>query len=313
MKEIGGYFGLELGHFPSAYHNKAIALNSARNALRYIIKAYHIKKMFVPYYTCPVVWQAIDSENCKIFPYDIDFNFFPVSSFQTNDFILYNNWFGICGKNINILAKQFPHLIVDNAQSFYSLPKGCASFYSPRKFFGLPDGGLLFCKKEYNKKFNKALSFDLCKHLLKRIDLNASSGYKDFQKADSALINRPIELMSNLTHSLMETIDYKETKKRRLKNFNVLHQSLKHKNHLKINLCKQDVPMVYPFYTEDLTLRDRLIHNKIYVATYWPLQAKNKCMRSKAAQNMAQKIVPLPIDQRYDAADMYRILEVING
>ena len=44
MKEIGGYFELELAS-KEEYHTSAIKLNSGRNAFKYILKAQNIKKI----------------------------------------------------------------------------------------------------------------------------------------------------------------------------------------------------------------------------------------------------------------------------
>ena len=309
-KEIGGYFGLECTNTPS-YHKNGVLLNSARNALRYIIKAYHITKIALPYYTCPVVWQAVKEENCTIIPYDIDDNFIPDTILDGNMYIVYNNYFGICGKKVETLSKQYPNLIVDNAQAFYALKQGIASFYSPRKFFGLPDGGIVFCDKKLSQKLNQSISYDLCAHLLMRHDIPASEGYREFQKNDEALVGRPIELMSNLTQALMKNIDYEYVKNKRIENFIFLHKALKEINKIKIDMSVNDVPMVYPFRNNDLLLRSKLLKNKIYVARYWPVDDGVDCMKNSKSQELASSIVPLPIDQRYNLNDMQKILEVI--
>jgi len=308
---IGGYFELECGRRPM-YHADGVLLNSARNALRYIIRAYEIREMYAPYYTCPVVWQAILAENVKIIPYDIDANFMPTIEFPENAFILYNNYFGICGDNVDRLAARYPRLIVDNAQSFFSKKQGLAAFYSPRKFFGLPDGGIAVCDRHAPDNLDIATSYDLCAHLLKRPDLGATGGYADFQANDGALVNRPVEAMSRLTRAIMGNIDHDFARTRRLKNFQTLHNALGQQNNIKIELKSCDVPMVYPYRVNDTTLRGRLIENQIFVAKYWPAEDGCECMQSAAAAHMAQTIVPLPIDQRYDADDMRRILETIN-
>ena len=311
MREIGGYFAIESLQNPE-YHIGAVALNSARNALRYVIRTHGIHEMYVPYYTCPVVWDAIAAENCKIIPYDIDDTFMPTIQFPHDAFILYNNYFGICAKNVAELSRTYANLIIDNAQAFYMAKCGLASFYSPRKFFGLPDGGLLICEKQLNGQLETDVSYDRCMHLLKRIDLGANAGYRDFRSNDESLIEQPIKKMSKLTSLLMGNIDYEHAKQQRLKNFAFLHAALKDKNELNIDLTADDVPMVYPFKTTDTGLRARLIENKIFVAKYWPSE-KNGCMKSPVAQTLADTITALPIDQRYDKSDMQRILEVING
>ena len=50
---------------------KRIELNLARNCLKYIIRLYGIKQIFIPYFTCPVVWNAIREENCRVKFYHI--------------------------------------------------------------------------------------------------------------------------------------------------------------------------------------------------------------------------------------------------
>lgn len=309
MKEIGGYFSLECEHH-AAYHQNTVALNSGRNALRYIIRVYGIRSIYTPIYTCPVVWDAIAAENCKIIPYDVDNDFMPVEDIPDDAFFLYNNYFGICGNNIKELSKRYKNLIVDNAQAFYMKNQSLGAIYSPRKFFGLPDGGLAVCDKEFQDTFDTAISYDLCGHLLKRIDMGANAGYTDFQKNDKALIDRPVQKMSKLTTVLMGNIDYEHVKQQRLNNFAFLHKTLADKNEINIVLSDNDVPMVYPFKTTDIGLRAKLIENKIFVAKYWPAEG-NGCMKSNVAQMLAEMIVPLPIDQRYDESDMEKIVKTI--
>lgn len=308
FKEIGGYFELETDAKEGAFYPDAIALNSARNCLRYIIKAYGIKEIWIPYYTCNVVWQAARSENCKIKFYHIDENFLPTQGFEKDDFILYTNYFGVCAKNVEILSKKYPNLIVDNAQAFYMPKFGLASFYSPRKFFGVADGGYLFCDKKLCEDFNTNTSYQRFSHLLKRIDLSAREGYADFQINDESLDDEPIEFMSNLTHKLLASVDYKKAKEKRLKNFNILNNALKQTNELQLKLSKNDVPLAYPYLVQKDGLREKLIRNKIYVATYWsPLD------KEFYESTLQKYLLPLPIDQRYGDAEMKRILEVINA
>jgi len=307
FKEIGGYFELETEEKKEFYPD-AIALNSARNCLRYLIKTYDIKKIQIPYYTCNVVWQAARSENCKIKFYHIDENFLPTTEFEKNDFVLYTNYFGVCAKNVELLNKKYPNLIVDNAQAFYMPNLGFASFYSPRKFFGVPDGGYLFCYKKLDEKFNKGTSYQRFSHLIKRTDADAAEGYSDFQLNDASLDNEQIELMSDLTRKILSSLNYEKIREKRLNNFNILHKLLAQSNELKLQLTKNDVPMVYPYLITDENLRKKLIKNKIYIATYWsPLD------KESYEASLQKYILPLPIDQRYNSDDMQRILEVINA
>lgn len=309
-EEIGGYFALEC-YDHSSYHNGAVVLNSARNALRYIVRSYKIEEILVPYYTCPVVWQALQSENCKIVPYDLDQNFMPALDFNKDSYIIYTNYFGVCGKNVEVLAERYPYLIVDNSQAFFAKKQGIASFYSPRKFFGLPDGGLALCEKKCNDTFDVAVSYETCSHLLKRHDKCAPFGYEDFVKNDTALIGQPIKHMSSLTQSLMSNINYENVRQKRMKNFNILHEALKTKNALKLDLASDDVPMKYPLFVQDTTIRDNLIKNNVIIDKYWEIEQGCNCMRSVNALKLKNNLITLPIDQRYNETDMNFILDVI--
>ena len=306
MTEIGGYFELECGHNP-LYH-KGVYLNSGRNALRYIIRKLGIRKLHIPYYTCPVVNQAIEAEGCQIEQYELNADFMPARDFSSNDFVVYNNYFGVCGKKVAELSARYPNLIVDNAQAFYSRQIGRAAFYSPRKFFGLPDGGIaIFKDEELNVQppdLDVDSSLGRISHLVKRIELGASAGYADFKAVSDQLVNAPVRAMSKLTMALFGNVDYKFVAELRQANFSVLYKRL-HPT-FPFALAEDDVPMVYPYVTDDATLRSRLIAQKIYVAKYWP-------GLSSAANALAERVLPLPIDQRYGADEMTLIWEVINA
>jgi len=328
-KEIGGYFELESYGAPP-YHKDAILLNSGRSVLKCIIRLYEITELYVPFYTCPVVWQAAREEGCKLRFYEIGSDFMPVEELPSDAFVVANNYFGLCDDNIYKLAEKYKNLIVDNAQSFYAKPLGAASFYSPRKFFGLPDGGLLICGKEWNRTFDKDMphkymSHNKMKHLLKRYDLGAKAGYRDFKKNEDSLANRPIYEMSVLTQALMGNINYEKAKKIRRENYIYLHESLESINKLKLSVCTEG-PMVYPLLLKQVdiseklmiyplrlkheAIREKLIEHDIFVAQYW--SGTEKVVPEYSFSNILHEFVlPLPIDQRYGAKDMKRVLEIL--
>ena len=307
-KEIGGYFGLELPNKKYLKEENRIELNTARNCLRYVIKAFSIKEIYLPFYTCPVVWQSVQKEGCEIRFYHIDENFMPTFEFPHNAFILYTNYFGICAKNVKTLAKQYKNLIIDNAQAFYMPKYGIASFNSIRKFFGVSDGAFLYSDKTLKEEFEKDTSYQRFSHLLKRIDVNAQFGYQDFRKNDDDLCNEEIKTISNLTTAIYSTIDIDFAKQKRLENFNYLHDKLNKTNKLNLELDINDVPMVYPYLIMDKNLKQKLIKNKIYIATYWDKQEENS-----QEYIFRENLISLPMDQRYSVEDLKKIIEVING
>lgn len=320
VDEIGGFFELELPK-RNEYHNKALALNSGRNCLIFALKAYGIQKLYYPYFSCETMLQAINYflPHVEVHYYHIDAEFQPIlpPTFQKEEWLLYINFFGICSNNIPVLGR---HSIIDNCQSFFTLPQDHRpTFYSPRKFFGVPDGGYIYTKQFVDEELARDVSLQRAKHLMKRIDLSASQAYADFQAAEESLENTSVRRMSNLTHRILSSIDYDFVIKTRRENFAYLHNHLFTENKLSNNLKHMqedngDVPFVYPFLTGDgNNLREKLIGRKIYIAKYWPPDLLNYGKLSQIEMNFVENVVPLPVDQRYSLKDMDRILDVING
>lgn len=302
MKEIGGYFELDPGGGNTPLPN-GVLLNSGRNALRHIVRQLKIKSIRVPDYTCPVVWDALKAETCELRFYSIGSDMLPTEKMPRNDFVLYANYFGCCGKNVEMLAAEYPNLIVDCAQAYLAQPKGRASFCSPRKFLGVADGGVAFgvgdavCEQDDSSARQR--------HLIVRQEKGASAGYPFFQAAEESLVDAPIRTMSEVTTAALRKFDVKTAIQKRRENFAFLHERLH--TVFRLSLAEDDVPMVYPYVTDDMALRLRLISKKIYVAKYWP------GLLSSAANSLAERIIPLPLDQRYGGEDMLRIWEVLCG
>ncbi len=113
---------------------KVDEFDTGRNALRKLINLFNIKKMYIPYYLCDVVRHTLVEEACKPIFYHIDENFYPDKEFLVDDYILYPNYWGVCGKNVQKLVRKYPKLIVDNAHAFYDKPSGFACFNAGHKF-----------------------------------------------------------------------------------------------------------------------------------------------------------------------------------
>jgi len=316
MNSIGGYFELELPH-REEYHKNAIRLNTGRNAFEYVLRAKAYQKAYLPYYTCDVMLQPIQKLNIEFEFYSIDEFFQPIFDFtiiKDDEVFVYNNYFGICDNQVNKVAAKCKNLIVDNSQAFYSLPlPGVDTFYSPRKFFGIPDGAYLYTDTLLDESFETDISYQRFEHLLGRADRSAEEFYTVFRKNEEEFSNQPIKHMSRLTQKLLSGIDYDTIAAIRRQNFDILHSHLKHSNQLKADLEIEAVPMTYPLLVSDGgQLREKLIQNRIYVATYWPNVLK-WCDEKLLENKLTKEIVFLPIDQRYDEVEMKSIIEVIEN
>ncbi len=308
MKEIGGYFELESASTGELYTD-AIHLNSDRNGIRYIVRAYQISTIYAPAFTCPVVWDALRDEGCEIRFYNVGEDFLPVQILEHDAWVLYTNYFGVCDKQVEKMRHCYPNLIVDQAQAFYAPPTELC-VYSPRKFFGLPDGGLLYTQKKLPGCLPEGVSFQRMSHLLRRLDEGASAGYSDFCKNDATLDHEPITQMSKLTRRLLQSVQYQLAAERRQKNFAYLHQFLKSSNEILLEPSGFNAPMIYPYLNRSFgsDWKKKLIAQRIFVATYWRSQQDPGW-----GELLTQNMLALPIDQRYTTKEMKRILGALYG
>ncbi len=231
----------------NTFFDNKILLNSARNCLKYILRAYKIPKIHLPYYICPVVRQAIREENVKMEFYHIDKFFMPKKNFAEDEYILYPNYFGLCDEQSEILSKKNKNLILDNAHAFFSPKKGLASFSSPRKFFNVNDGGIL----EINTKISENFAQDEDRTL-------EIKDFESFCKNEFSIDDNPIKLMSEKTKNSLKNINFDEKISKNRKIFSKIDQKLKKTNILNLHLLKNSTPMCYPFLTEDFEEEEKI-------------------------------------------------------
>ena len=313
MNPIGGYFELELNN-SGHYHNDALRLNTARNCFEYVLRIRHYKKVYIPYYTCEVMLEPINKLGLQYEFYQINELLEPtvLPLLKSNESFLYTNYFGLKQGCVKRLAANYGNqLIVDNSQAFFAKPiDGIDTFYSARKFFGVADGAYLYTDKKMDVKLEQDVSYERMSHLLKRADIGAEAGYMDFRENDDSLCNQDIKRMSKLTESILSSIDYKTISQKRRLNYAFLNDALGESNLIHLNLDDESVPMIYPYLTSDSTLKQKLIENKIFVATYWP-NVFNWVTPNGIEYKLANCLVCIPVDQRYEDADMERILKTI--
>ncbi len=314
-KEIGGYFELELTHEKKDYHSDALKLNSGRYCLQYILKMKKYKKIYLPAYICDSVLQPIKNEELSYEFYSINECFEPIfeKPIKDDECFMYVNYFGINDKNVKKIVSKYNNIIIDNTQAFFAPPcNNIDTFYSARKFFGVADGAYLYTNTNPPIQVDREITFDRMDHLLKRIDISADEGYTLFRKNENYFKNCGLQGMSKLTEIILGSIDYEKCRDIRNSNFLFLHKKLSKYNELDLNSDNLNGPMNYPFLNDKTNLKEKLIENKIYVATYWN-EVKSRINKHDFEDKLANYLIPLPIDQRYDLEDMKFIISVIES
>jgi hypothetical protein len=311
---IGGYFSLELP-WHKEYHEQAIRLNTGRNALEYILRHKSYRRIYLPYYICEVVLEPLRRLGIAHVFYHIntDFELADDILLGEDEALLYVNYYGLKHTYTKQLAAHYgSRLIVDNTQAFYNRPiGGINTFYTCRKFFGVPDGAYVYTCIGEDSELEQDLSYDRMEFLCKRIDLSPEAGYTDFRQESATLAEQPVKRMSRLTQRLMQSIDYESAAQRRRTNYTILDKALSCTNRLHFPLPEGEVPMIYPYFPPYENLHDYLISHKVYVAHYWPC-VMQWCSITDIEYMLAHDMVPIPCDQRYDSKDMQHIINLIN-
>lgn len=320
-KPIGGYFGWEFpesdGHFPQDY---GLLVNSGHHGLQFILQQLQpVMKFYIPYFTCDSVLTPLKVLN-------IPYQFYHINeqleiaeniTLAEGEYLIYTNYYGIKDAYAVSLVKEYgSQLIIDNAQALFAKPvERCYQFYSPRKFVACPDGGMVVPNIGDASALEQSKSYDKCLSLLQRADGDIPAGHASFKAVSRQLAEDKLMLMSLLTESLLRSKDYAKVQQVRKENFNYLHSHFQDKNRLSslLDAKKQqtfECPLVYPFYAEDPSLRQKLISEKIFVAQYWP-NVLEWCTPGDTEYELTTHIIPIPIDQRYGKEDMDRIINLI--
>ena len=327
MNPIGGYFSLETNDGRER-HPYALHLNAGRYALEYILRVRQYKKVYLPYYICDSVLQPFRCLGVEYDFYHINEQLEPAVKLSPgeDEAVLYVNYFGLKNRIASSFCYAYKNTILDQTQAFYS-ERGerydnqriqCDTFYSCRKYFGVPDGAYLYLGGNVANlapvgELPQDESFERMTFLTKRIDRSAQEAYADFHANDRLLSTVGMRRMSRLTEAMMRGIDYSAKANRRIRNFHVLDKALRDSNRFKWAMDYGTIPLVYPYYVENgKELRQYLIDHQVFCARYWP-NVLEWCKPSDWEYLLAENLVCIPIDQRYDEEDMQKILDLLGG
>jgi len=232
-------------------------------------------------------------------------------------------------KVVEILQKKGVVVIEDCTQCLYSsFPISNADYVvaSIRKWCGVPDGGFVICKEGTIP--SKPISSDMQMVEAKRIASELKYKYlfegkgdkpafkAKYREAESLLDNqKEFFTIGNLSASIQAELDVELLKKKRRDNYEVLLGGLQNNEGIRIifdSLPDDVVPLYFPILLDNReAMQDLLADNDIYAPVVWP-KADNSPSIDDVAKMIYEKILCIPIDQRYDVEDMQRIVEVIN-
>jgi len=332
---IGGMFGLQAtsdsgAMSPPFLQDQNLCLVNARSAIRLLVGQLTPQQVWCPSYLCHTILEAIRGTMAGVRFYEVNYDLVIASydwldQVQEGDLVIFIDYFGFIGDpDCAVRArKRGAWVLEDASQALLSGIVGRFSdfiLYSPRKFVGIPDGGILCNHSKFHFQhvdlmappsnwWRKAF---LASVLRREFDIHGGTRqwFELFQETEP---NAPIGsfAMSELSRVLLQNnFDYTTIAQRRVGNYHTLADKL---GSLALfpHLPDQIVPLGFPIRMKNRdVIRQVLFAHEIYPPVHWPIP-ETVPREYVESHKLAAEVMTLPCDQRYDSSDMNRIAEVV--
>lgn len=231
---------------------------------------------------------------------------------------------------VEVLRAKGVVIIEDCTQCMYSTFKPSDADYfvgSIRKWCGVPDGGFAICKEGHftDKPIAEDKTMVEAKReasVLKYRYLFEQEGDKPTFKAKyregEGLLDEQhgFYIIGDLSAKIQANLNVNTLRHKRQANYQTLLNGLKSVTSFKVlfnDLTEETIPLYFPILVDDRdTLQALLAENDIYAPVVWP--KPDYCPPiCREAEEIYDKILCIPIDQRYGTEDMNRIVKVITN
>lgn len=320
---IGAFFGLELppaagqggvGNFPYAESPCCAWVSSGRAAFECLLCSMpRPARVFAPRFTCDTVLSPLRRLGLPVLRYELSADWLPLlpEPAGKEDLLLLTNYFGLTGAAVARAAAAHPGpCMVDAATALFSPPlPGVPTFYSLRKFAGVPDGGIACAPFPIRLPVEEDRSAARARFLLERVELGAAAALPASESAEAELSSNPPRRMSPLTRALVFSIDWQSIAAARRRNYAALHARLAPLNHWEhLPAAPPDAPCCYPFVSAIPGLRDALIDAGMALPLFWP-EVVRDTPASAPSNALARRLLPIPLDQRYSPQELLAVME----
>lgn len=331
---IGGMFGLpdRTGQPtpPPFIGPSAIELVNARSGLRFLVDRLEPTQVWLPSYICDTVVSSLGPAVDRVRYFEMTGGLTIatgqwIEEVRSGDVVVMVAYFGF--PIDNDLARRVRQrgaiLVIDACQALLTCNLGEESdfyLYSPRKFLGVPDGGILVNRRGIElgpielQPSPTTWWNDAHEAVHQRREFDLHGGSRDwFELSQRVEKEHPVGqyAMSELTTQLLqEAFDYPRIAQRRRENFSFL---LHHLDRFAIyrDLTEGVTPLGFPMAVPNRDdIRQALFDKQIYPPIHWPISDSVPDIYIDS-RRLASRIMTLPCDQRYRCDDMRRIVSVV--
>jgi len=320
-------------------------LDSGRSCVKIICQLAKNKEMLIPAFSCSCIVNGLTEGAKPVFyrvntDFTIDFEDLESKITDKTSVIYVANNFGhhISDENaakINAIKKKYGlYVVEDNTQAIFSgdLKVGDYGLGSIRKWFPVPDGGLLYSKKsldifDLSKVQKGSMQKDkLYPQILKDMYLKGMVDYGGKQIADlfEAVENclndyaddGKVFFMDDFTEFMYRCFSVKDANQKRKENYRHLVKLID-SPYIKFamnHIDEDEVPFNLPLYCE---CRDEMWNYlvdkyEVFPSVFWRTHLIEPVNQIDTICYMGEHIMCIPVDQRYDKEDMEYLAKIIN-
>lgn len=308
-----------------------IYTSSGRGAIRIIAKKF--RSVLLPEFICESVIKCFGASKISFYKINndctIDVHDLLHKITSETDCVFIMHYFGAVQPKqvldkINLACKQNGIGIIEDVTHSILSTKSTIGDYmvaSLRKWFPLPNGGVLYSKNQLDadglevctdnaKTYAMALK-DL--YLFKGYDFN-SAYRKIFAESEQSLQDNPEpKLISDFSKFILSCQSVSQIIEKRKTNYKNLAKKLAGLGLYPVVKLDGGCPFVLPLRVKHRDVfRKYLIDNRIYCAVHWPKDEFSNSQRSTAELN-SDTLISLPIDQRYGGAEIEYIFNTISS
>lgn len=330
-REIGSEFHLETQKNEKSFLSY---FRSCRDALFYLSGFHNNENVLLPAYSCESMIRSFVSNDCKIFYYGVnrrlsinESEIERIVDEKNIRVLMIINYFGVNTFSdlfIKKLKESFPKLLVieDKTQNIYDYPllRENVDFTvaSYRKWFNIPDGGILVSRYLINPNYENDCDYAMLKKkTMERKAVYIETGLEDktlflkeFQTENSMLDQLGVYNISEYSFNVINRLDYNLYRTIRKSNFEALEANINKANcH---PLTNNTNSLYFPVLIKHRNvIKEKLAKKGIYCPVIWEVNDNMKFLFPEVA-HLSDNILAIPCDHRYTYRDMMFVCENLN-
>lgn len=326
---IGGMFGLKIEPdvhrtAPPFLTKPHMLLSTARSVIALVVECLRPSSVWMPSYLCDVMLKAVDGSVVQFYPVDAHLRIASsewIDKLREGDLVVFIDYFGFPtdSEMVHKAKEKRAWVLEDASQALLSSttqPAADFILYSPRKYLGVPDGGILVLNRPELLMCDQQLSspppdwwLSSLQASVQRCEFDRFGGERNwfdvYKRVDreGPLVPHQMSELSKLL--LQRHFDYSSIAQRRRNNYEILLERLD-QFALLAYLPPGIVPLGFPVRVRNRErVRQYLFEHEIYPPIHWPIK---ECVpdRFHDSHQLSDEILTLICDQRYGRDDMVR-------